>query len=305
MSIIEQIKAEVERRKLDGLEHGLTFVPTAMQSLLEFLDTLQKQSVREETIYTLNGLMQQFIKEGENDAEQERRARAYKAFFNAMDYEPEPVCEGLEEEVKRYYSDEYAYITGNQPTLSIVTNIARHFAKWQKEQMMKELFDNAEAFEEELSDVFQSATTMVSSPSELAEAFKERLLRSAFKCFAEKKALRQSLFAKQFSELPDEIKAVVERIAHDSSHTFCDSFATLVAADKGYRKGQLDKGQQMMKEAVEGEVCGRVYDHINVRFADGVCKYLEPKNISHIPADVSKYNIGDKVRVIIVKEDKQ
>ena len=61
--------------------------------------------------------------------------------------------------------------------------------------------------------------------------------------------------------------------------------------------------EQMMKVAVEGEVCGRVYDHINVRFADGVCKYLEPKNISHIPADVSKYNIGDKVRVIIVKED--
>ncbi len=61
--------------------------------------------------------------------------------------------------------------------------------------------------------------------------------------------------------------------------------------------------EQMTKEAVEGEVCGRVYDHINVRFADGVCKFLEPKNISHIPADVSKYKVGDKVRIIIVKED--
>lgn len=58
----------------------------------------------------------------------------------------------------------------------------------------------------------------------------------------------------------------------------------------------------MMEDAVEGEVCGRVYDHINVHFADGVCKFLEPKNISHIPADVSKYKVGDKVRVIIVKE---
>ena len=61
--------------------------------------------------------------------------------------------------------------------------------------------------------------------------------------------------------------------------------------------------ERMMKGAVEGEVCGRVYDHINVRFADGVCKFLEPKNISHIPADVSKYNIGQKVKIIIVKED--
>ena len=58
--------------------------------------------------------------------------------------------------------------------------------------------------------------------------------------------------------------------------------------------------QDMMKEAVEGEVCGRVYDHINVRFADGICKFLEPKNISHIPADVSKYKVGDKVSIVIV-----
>ena len=72
---------------------------------------------------------------------------------------------------------------------------------------------------------------------------------------------------------------------------------------KVYELGKKDMKEQMMKEAVEGEVCGRVYDHINVRFADGVCKYLEPKNISHIPADVSKYKVGDKVRIIIVKED--
>lgn len=44
----------------------------------------------------------------------------------------------LEEEVKRYYSDNFAYISSDQPTLSILTNIARHFAEWQKEQLMKE-----------------------------------------------------------------------------------------------------------------------------------------------------------------------
>lgn len=62
---------------------------------------------------------------------------------------------------------------------------------------------------------------------------------------------------------------------------------------------------KMLEGAVEGEICGRVYDHINVRFADGICKYLEPKNISHIPADVSKFKVGDKVRIIIVKEDEK
>jgi hypothetical protein len=44
----------------------------------------------------------------------------------------------LEEEVKRYYSDNFTYISSDQPTLSILTNVARHFAEWQKEQMMKD-----------------------------------------------------------------------------------------------------------------------------------------------------------------------
>lgn len=72
-----------------------------------------------------------------------------------------------------------------------------------------------------------------------------------------------------------------------------------------FQKGARWRKMRIMGDAVEGEICGRVYDHINVRFADGVCKYLEPKNISHIPADVSKYNIGDKVRIIVMKEEEQ
>ena len=46
--------------------------------------------------------------------------------------------EELIEEVKRYYSDNFEYLSSDQPTLSILTNIARHFAQWQKEQMLKE-----------------------------------------------------------------------------------------------------------------------------------------------------------------------
>ena len=88
-----------------------------------------------------------------------------------------------------------------------------------------------------------------------------------------------------------------EKFAEIKTKTWFDGY------DEGIEKGKKNMKEQMMKRAVEGEICGRVYDHINVRFADGVCKYLEPKNISHIPADVSKYNIGDKVHIIIVKED--
>ena len=50
----------------------------------------------------------------------------------------EKPSENLKEEVKRYYSDNFTYISSDQPTLSILTNVARHFAEWQKEQMMDE-----------------------------------------------------------------------------------------------------------------------------------------------------------------------
>ena len=49
----------------------------------------------------------------------------------------------LEEEVKRYYSDNFTYISSDQPTLSILTNVARHFAEWQKEQMLKDAEEDA------------------------------------------------------------------------------------------------------------------------------------------------------------------
>ena len=47
----------------------------------------------------------------------------------------------LEEEVKRYYSDNFAYLSSDQPTLSILTNIARHFTDWQKERLFMEGLD--------------------------------------------------------------------------------------------------------------------------------------------------------------------
>lgn len=93
-----------------------------------------------------------------------------------------------------------------------------------------------------------------------------------------------------YNDAPDELKSLLKPIADE--------------VVKNFIAGAEWQKAKMMEEAVEGEVCGRVYDHINIRFADGICKYLEPKNISHIPADVSKYNIGDKVK-IIVKEDEQ
>lgn len=63
------------------------------------------------------------------------------SFLSTLEEEKPMNQDELLEEVKRYYSKNFDYITSNQPTLSILTNIARHFAQWQKEQDDKELSD--------------------------------------------------------------------------------------------------------------------------------------------------------------------
>lgn len=55
-------------------------------------------------------------------------------FLSTLESE-KPVPKDLAEEVKRYYSDNFDYISSDQPTLSILTNIARHFAQWGAEHL--------------------------------------------------------------------------------------------------------------------------------------------------------------------------
>lgn len=99
MSNIEKIKAEIERRR----DISVTFY--------EKLGTYRDN----------------------------QRAKLCQELLDFIDSLPdEKPSEGLEEEVKRYYSDNFTYISSDQPTLSILTNIARHFTEWQKERMMDE-----------------------------------------------------------------------------------------------------------------------------------------------------------------------
>ena len=62
--------------------------------------------------------------------------RIILAFLDTLE-EPVSDCHDLEEEVKRYYSENFSYITSDNPTLSILTNIARHFAEWGAEHLKK------------------------------------------------------------------------------------------------------------------------------------------------------------------------
>ena len=81
-------------------------------------------------------------------------------------------------------------------------------------------------------------------------------------------------------------------------------WATIREAEEAlslFKAGILYERERLMKgaEVIEGIVVGRVADHINIKVEGG--DYLSPKGVMHIVADKSKYEIGDKVKLIILK----
>lgn len=68
-----------------------------------------------------------------------------------------------------------------------------------------------------------------------------------------------------------------------------DNLVDYPSYKKGYFAGRQDEKEQMMKDAVEGE--------IQMRYSGCLCA----KTIRAINED--KFKLGDKVRIIIVKED--
>lgn len=71
-----------------------------------------------------------------------------------LDTLEEPSCpkesDDLKKEVQHYYSDNFDYITSDQPTLSILTNIARHFAQWGAEHLRDSTKKVSEDLESEI-----------------------------------------------------------------------------------------------------------------------------------------------------------
>ena len=101
MNIKETIRAEIERRKNEW------------QALLDKGNAVSPK------------IVQELINEDLN-------------ILNFLDTLPEqPASKELYEEVNRYYSDNFAYLTSDQPTLSIIANIARHFAEWGAKHLKK------------------------------------------------------------------------------------------------------------------------------------------------------------------------
>lgn len=98
----------------------------------------------------LNRLIAELIEEGEDTMFEQGRISAFedvKVFINhtleVKDVEEEPVSNDLEREIKHYVYDPYFDLNGvavkgatDYLTVEDVADIARHFAQWQKEQMI-------------------------------------------------------------------------------------------------------------------------------------------------------------------------
>ena len=218
-------------------------------------------SEEKEYIRTLKSLISDFIRD-----KQPENVIYYQRIYDWLDgrhIEQKPVecsegqLEELNEEVKRYYSDNFAYISSDQPTLSILTNIARHFAEWG-------------------ADHLRDSTKMVD---------------------------------KSLEEAADKhIRKVVDAAGHPGWDWTTQDIADAFIAGAKWQKEQDDKElsdlltiahlqgaeqmeEQMLKDAVEGVVC---YGSKGA--------YIETDFLGEYDTDVYG-NSGDKVRLIIVKED--
>lgn len=58
--------------------------------------------------------------------------------------------------------------------------------------------------------------------------------------------------------------------------------------------------EKMVNEAVEGEVCGKLSDHLNIRHSSEV---QTPDNLTRIFCNTDGFKVGNKVKLIIIKED--
>lgn len=90
----ESEESEEERVRKDivglikfALNDGSAVSPgshTTKEEAISWLEK-QKEEPQEELVYRLNGLMQEYIKEGKDDAEKEHRFKCYQLFWDALE----------------------------------------------------------------------------------------------------------------------------------------------------------------------------------------------------------------------------
>ena len=191
-------------------------------------------------------------------------------FFQFLDtLKEQPVCEGVEEEIKRFQKEVWDYDT----TLS---DIARHFAQWQKEQIIKRA---TTAIKERWYDKFD--TTLLGGLIQLGmDKQKEQMMK-------EEVGWNQDVLKdlKKAGKPWNEAELWVKEYAN-KENGFDEASAKV-----GYATGYQVRERQMLKEAVEGEV-KNTFGYKTIR-----------PDLKQMDTIVESFSEGDKVRIVIVKED--
>lgn len=157
--LIEKIRTEIERRRLhfnkeaekyqainNGYSQNCYGARDALRDLENFLSTLESERPEPyNPVYDEAYLNEKIKKATESwkGVDVDAMLAECRGYDEEKSEKPMNQDE-LIEEVKRYYSENFDYISSDQPTLSILTNIARHFyelGQQSKEQPLCEDFD--------------------------------------------------------------------------------------------------------------------------------------------------------------------
>ncbi len=222
--------------------------------------------------------------------------------------EPEKSTEldELMKEAQRYYSDNFDYISSDQPTLSILTNIARHFAEWgylRAAEKYNEIEYNRQRAEDSVPDDLEEAAMNYIAPIENEDGlkvinFSGQDIKDAFIAGAEwqyQKDRRKfaQIKAKTWSEGFDACK---EQMMKDGNVILAEEDFD-AEKEKSMERGYNLCKEQMMKGAIHYVVQDDLDPHgvsYNIPFIRIGTIALKPKGIG----------VGDKVRIIIIKEEK-
>ena len=203
----------------------------------------------------------------------------YNLHLERREHHPDnPVCEGLEEEYKDYVE--------NDPVYSKLVNgivglsIARHFAQWQKEKDEREKvfldgvrqsYDNTiQHLEERMNERYEQGK------KDMKEQMMREKQHDEFKSNVEQEFLNLSSYEYI-------VKCALDGVTRLGS--LCDDKAIIDAAKLCVEK----LNEQMMKEAVEGVICG---DNAKLWICNNPPSFI-----------LDKFKDGDKVKLVFTKGD--
>ena len=318
--VIQQIRTEVER-----LENYYTSVEWYVEALLSFLDTLEEPkkdynqlykdiaksdwfkksyvdkslgdvvpveepvcediSREEQIALSIMAYLDTHIKNGKNLVLRDVTLQDAREWIRKQIRNEQPVCEELNDEIykeKAKVARLFGGVTGEQDRALI--EFARHFYKLDKQSK-----------EEVSEDVEEAARVFVGFDMDRDGEIDYEIGLSAFIAGANWQKCKDSLrISETRKENEDSFtgeeldEADLDTMFEEYFDKYPDGLSLGECSEYFYKKGKKDMKEQMMKEAVEGEV----ESFSNMEFPE-----------VSIPLNPAYFKPGDKVKLIIVKED--